>query len=295
MNDQPGSAGRDARAAVELAPVAVNLLGQVEHPAFGDSPYRIDADGLPYVPVGDGGLVLGVRLGDSAFETSGDHVAPGACLVHPEAAARHALVLYACIGNRAEVRTGAAAGAVGAVIGKRGETGRVITAFDAGDLAAMRPGDQVSVRAIGQGARPGSLPADVTAMNLDPALLPRLPVTAGPDAAEVSVAAVVPAKKAGNGLGRPAQAWCLDLQLTAADGVPLRFGDLVAISDLDARYNLGYRRGWMTIGVIGHGASPLPGHGPGMTVIATGPARSLRPRDDGAGHTGLTASMLMLR
>ena len=60
-------------------------------------------------------------------------MAPGACLVHPEAAARHALVLYACIGNRAEVRTGAAAGAVGAVIGKRGEAGRVITAFDADD------------------------------------------------------------------------------------------------------------------------------------------------------------------
>ncbi len=285
MNDQP---------AVSLAPVAVNLLGHVEHPAFGDSPYRIDADGAPFVPVGDGGLVLGVRLGDSVFGTSGDHVAPGACLVHPDDAARHALVLYACIGNRAEVRTGAAAGAVGAVLGKRGEIGRVITGFDAHDLAAMRPGDQVSVRGIGQGARPGWLPAEVTLMNLDPDLLPQLPVTAGSDGVEVSVAAVIPAKKAGNGLGRPAPAWCLDLQLAAADGIGLRFGDLVAIGDIDARYNMGYRRDWMTIGVLGHGASPLPGHGPGMTVIATGPARSLRPRDDGAGHTGLTASMLML-
>jgi hypothetical protein len=287
MNDQPGP--------VSLTPVAVNLLGQIEHPVFGDSPYRIDADGAPYVPVGDGGLVLGVRLGDSVFDSSGDHVAPGACLVHPDAGAQHALLLYACIGNRAEVRTGAAAGAVGAVLGQRGESGRVITGFDAGDLAAMRPGDQVSVRAVGQGARPDGLPADVTVMNLDPALLPRLPVTAGTSGIEVSVAAVVPAKKAGNGLGRPAPAWCLDLQLTAADGIGLRFGDLVAISDIDARYNMGYRRDWMTIGVIGHGASPLPGHGPGMTVILSGPARSLRPRDDGAGHAGLTASMLMLR
>jgi len=155
----------------------------------------------------------------------------------------------------------------------------------------------VSVRAVGQGARPDWLPADVTLMNLDPALLPKLPVTAGTASTagvEVSVAAVVQAKKAGNGLGRPAPAWCLDLQLTAADGIGLRFGDLVAISDIDARYNMGYRRGWMTIGVLGHGASPLPGHGPGITVIASGPARSLLARDDGAGHTGLTASMLML-
>jgi hypothetical protein len=292
MNDRSGS--------VSLAPVAVNLLGQVEHPAFGDSPYRIDADGAPYVPVGDGGLVLGVQLGDSAFDTSGDHVAPGACLVHPDAAAQHALGLYACIGNRAEVRTGAAAGAIGAVIGKRGETSRVITSFDAEALAAMRPGDQVSVRGVGQGARSGWLPADVMLMNLDPALLPQLPVTAGTDRVEgsvidVSVAAVIPAKKAGNGLGRPAAAWCLDLQLTTADGVPLRFGDLVAISDIDARYNIGYRRDWMTIGLLVHGSSPLPGHGPGITVILTGPARSLRPQDDGDGHAGLTASMLMLR
>jgi hypothetical protein len=293
MNDRPGS--------VNLAPVAVNLLGQVEHPAFGDSPYRIDADGAPYVPVGDGGLVLGVQLGDSVFDTSGDHVAPGACLVHPDAAAQHALGLYACIGNRAEVRTGAAAGAVGAVLGKRGETGRVITGFDAEILAAMRPGDQVSVRGVGQGARPDWLPDDVTLMNLDPALLLQLPVTAGTASAagkscvEVSVAATVPAKKAGNGLGRPAAAWCLDLQLTAADGIGLRFGDLVAISDIDARFNIGYRRDWMTIGVLVHGASPLPGHGPGITVILTGPARSLRPQDHGAGQAGLTASMLMLR
>lgn len=286
MNDRPGP--------VSLAPVAVNLLGQVEHPAFGDSPYRIDADGAPYVPVGDGGLVLGVQLGDSVFGTSGDHVAPGACLVHPDAAAQHALGLYACIGNRAEVRTGAAAGAIGAVLGKRGETGRVITSFDADVLATMRPGDQVSVRGVGQGARPDWLPAGITPMNLDPALVPKLPVTAGTDSVEVSVAATIPAKKAGNGLGRPAAAWCLDLQLTAADGMPLRFGDLVAISDIDARYNVGYRRDWMTIGVLVHGASPLPGHGPGITVILTGPARSLRPQDHGAGHAGLTASMLML-
>ena len=43
-------------------------------------------------------------------------------------------------------------------------------------------------------------------------------------------------------------------------------GDLVAVTDLDARYNMGYRRGWVTVGVIGHGASSLPGHGPGLTA-----------------------------
>jgi hypothetical protein len=37
-----------------------------------------------------------------------------------------------------------------------------------------------------------------------------------------------------------------------------------------------------------HGASPLPGHGPGITPILTGPADALRVRPDGAAHTGLT-------
>ena len=91
-----------------LKAVAVNMLGVVEHPALGDNPYRVDADGHPYLPVGDGGLVLGVRLGDRVSALAGDHVAPGACLVHPDPAGRHALVSYACIGNEAQVRTGRA-------------------------------------------------------------------------------------------------------------------------------------------------------------------------------------------
>src|ERR1700722_10334773 len=152
--------------------VTVNLLGVAEHPSIGDSPYLINADGEPYVPVGDGGIVLGVRLGDSAFAAAADHAAPGACLVHPDQAARHALLLYGCIGNQAVVRTGAAAGATGSVLGKRGDAGgRLITSFEPDVLARMRPGDQVSVRSIGQGVRPEWLPDEVSQLNLDPALL----------------------------------------------------------------------------------------------------------------------------
>jgi len=284
-----------ARAA--LAAVAVNLLGVVEHPSFGDSPYRIDADGAPYVPVGDGGLVLGVRLGDPVFAVGGDHVAPGACLVHQDEAARHALALYSCIGNRAEVRTGAAAGAVGAVIGKRGEGGRVIVGFADDDLARMRPGDQVAVRSAGQGHAPPWLPDEVTVMNLDPdiALIGGEPEGGFGRPMQVSVRSVLPAKVAGNGLGRPAVSWDLDLQMTGESDTKLLLGDLVAITDIDARFNMGYRRDWLTIGVIVHGASPLPGHGPGMTVILTGPASAIRPIQDSAGHRGLTASMLNLQ
>lgn len=287
--------------------VAVNLLGVVEHPALGDTPYRVDRDGRSYVPAGDGGIVIGLCLGDSVFGLLGDHAAPGACLVHPDPPARHALASYCCIGNQARVRTGAAAGAAGAVVGKRGEQGRVIVAFGQGDLARLRPGDEVAVRACGQGLRLPGVAPDVTIMNLDPAVLTSLPIGlpggAGGGAVTAGVRMSVPSWLAGNGIGRPSVAWDLDLQLPppGPDGAGnlalgnLALGDLVAVTDLDARYNMGYRRGWVTVGVVGHGASPLPGHGPGMTPILTGPAAALRPVPDAAGHVGLTAAMVKLQ
>ena len=72
-------------------------------------------------------------------------------------------------------------------------------------------------------------------------------------------------------------------------------GDFVAITDIDARFNMGYRRGWVTVGIVVHGASPQPGHGPGITPILTGPARVLEIREEAAGHLGLTAAMLKLQ
>lgn len=280
----------------------VNLLGVTEHPALGQSPYRVDRDGVPYVPAGDGGIVLGLLLGDSVFSLDADHAAPGACLVHPDTPARHALAAFACIGNKVQVRTGAAAGAAGVVIGKRGEEGRVIVALPQDQLAALRPSDEVLVQACGQGWRPPHLVPEVAVMNLDPTALAALPVElSASGAVTVGVRTMLPGKLAGNGIGRPAASWDLDLQLTrsptdvtAASG-QLLLGDLIAVTDLDARYNMGYRRGWVTVGVIVHGASPQPGHGPGLTPILTGPATAVHAESDSARHAGLTLKSLQLQ
>ena len=58
---------------------------------------------------------------------------------------------------------------------------------------------------------------------------------------------------------------------------------------------MGYRRDFVTVGVVVHGGSPLPGHGPGITPILTGPAGAVRPRPDPAGHVGLTKAVLKLQ
>jgi hypothetical protein len=281
-----------------LRPVAVNLLGLVEQPEFGSTPYRVSADGSSYVPVGDGGIVLGVRLGESVFARDADHAAPGACLVHPDEGARHALTVYSCIGNQVVIRTGLAAGARGIVVGKRGEAGRVIVSLAQEDLARLRPADQVAVRAYGQGWRPAGFPAEVTVLNTAPAAFAALPVAVtGGGRVLAGVRMIAASKLAGNGIGRPAAGWDLDLQLSESGGQSgdgsggtgrLLLGDLLAVSDLDARWNMGYRRGWLTVGLVVHGASPLPGHGPGITPILTGPAGVLQAEADPVGHVGLT-------
>lgn len=281
-------------------PVRTNLLGVAEQPAMAESPYAIDRDGHPFVPAGDGGIVLGVDLGDGVFAKDADHAAPGVCLVHPDPAARLALAAQACIGNAVEVLSGAARGARGHVVGKRGEAGRVIARLDPDALARLVPGDRLRVEAFGQGARLAE-PEGVCLMNLDPALVARLPVEAVGTELRVQTAGRVGARLVGNGVGRASALWDMDIQVTAeeADGLGLgglRLGDLLAVDDWDARYNMGFRRGMVTVGVVVHGASRIPGHGPGVVALLTGPAAALsvvmRPAADSwlAHWLGPTAS-----
>jgi hypothetical protein len=274
-----------------MRPVAMNLVGQVEHPELSANPYAIDIDGHPFVPTGTSGIVLGVALGDRLDAVDADHVAPGVTIAHPLEGARHSLAALSCVGNDVVVRTGAAAGERGFVLGKRGEAGRVIVHFDQDVIAVMQPGDQVKVRAFGQGA-PAPVP-DVQLMNLDPALLDVLTTNDGA-VIEVGVRTVFPSKVCGNGIGRPARAWDIDLSISdPAIMGRLRYGDLVAIDDIDARTNIGFRRGWRTVGVVVHGPSRLPGHGPGVVPLLTGPGEKLTAMA-AADHEGITVPRLGL-
>jgi hypothetical protein len=133
--------------------VGTNTSGVIEHPGLDAGPYLIDADGRPFVPTGTGGVVLGLLLGDSVFDFRADSASPAVSIVHPEPAARSALTALACLGNQVTVRTGAAAGQRGTVLGKRGEQGRVLAWFPPEVTASLVPGDAMVIRALGQGAR----------------------------------------------------------------------------------------------------------------------------------------------
>ena len=268
--------------------LATNLTARVETPTMGDSPYLVDRDGAPYVPAATCGVVVGLRLGDGVFAHDADHAAPGVTLDHSDPAARHALTAFACLGNRVVVRPGAAAGSVGAVLGKRGEAGRVIAVFDQDTLSRLAPNDEL----LGRGSGQGATFANVTLRNTDPAMLPALPLDAVGERVLVGVRGRVPSEIVGNGIGRPAQMWDVDLQLTPDGSPALRLGDLVCVDDLDVRHNVGYRRGWCTVGVVVHGGSPQPGHGPGVMPILCGPADRFDIQCQPTDHVGVTAADL---
>ena len=279
--------------------VATNTSGVLEHPGLDGGPYLIDADGRPFVPTGTGGVVLGLAVGDSVFGFDADAASPAVSVVHPEPAARSALTAYSCLGNAVTVRSGAAAGQRGTVLGKRGEQGRVLAWFPPAVTALLVPGDAMSIRALGQGARLAGAAGDLGGqlLNVDPAFLTGLPIELRTESIRAEVRAHVGSKLIGNGIGRPAQQWDLDLQVTVgtAAGVGLEhlcIGDLLAVQDLDVRYNTGFRRGWVTVGVVTTTTSPRPGHGVGLMPMLCVPERVLDLDVQPVAHAGVTADLL---
>jgi Domain of unknown function (DUF4438) len=274
--------------------VTVNALGYVGHSESSGEPFRIDRHGVTYVPTGDGGIVLNYRVGDSIFALDADHASPGVSVSHPNPDAAHSLVAQSCIGNIAQVRTGAATGALGVVLGKRGEGSRVLVLFAPEIMELIRPDDQISIATEGQGLSDSDMESHI--FNISSALFNSLAFKkSGEKLFRVPVRTSFESKYVGNGIGRPMPLWDVDLQIyELPSGVSdIHIGDIVAITNLDARFNAGYRNGWISVGVVVHGSSPQPGHGPGVTIFLSGPESEFELLSDPQNHVGLTESRLL--
>jgi hypothetical protein len=237
----------------------------------------VASDGAVEVLPGQGGVVLGIRLGDPALACKGDHVEPGMSLGHPDAAASRAIQILSCVGNPVEIVDGPGSGARGMVYGKHGT---VLAALPQQALALVSPGDRVAIEACGAGLAIDER-SEVTCLSLSPELAERW--LGGPDEEGrllVPVVAELPAEAAAAGIGMPSQRFNMDLH---SDQPPmaelcrgLGFGDLVAVHDQDHRFGRQYRRGWIAAGVICHGRTIAGGHGLGFMTLLTGPAGHLR-------------------
>ena len=270
--------------------VIQTVSGQIAHPVGGPSPWRIGNDGKLRVLPATGGIAINKRIGDRCVGLAADHVEPGVSLhnngrevIGARNGPNMALVTYACVGNHARVISGPAQGATGLVTGKHGGVYHVMVDFPTAVLCKLRIGDQIQIYSYGLGLSLTDYP-DIAVTNCAPGLLRRWGIRERGGALEVPVTHRVPAGIIGSGLGKNT-VWRGDFDIQLFDPAvrrkfglgSLRFGDLVAVVDHDARFGPAYRSGRTTIGVIVHSDSTVSGHGPGITALMTGPAELLRP------------------
>lgn len=270
--------------------VATVVGGQIAHQLLRGHAYRVGRTGGLHILPGSGGITLNRRVGDRAVGLRGDHVEPGVSVrnndresVGGRDAANRALMALSCVGNRATVTTGAAAGATGVVTGKHGGINHVLVDFPPAVLRRLRLGDRIQVEAYGQGLAFPDFP-DVTSLNLSPRLLRAWGIRAHGGHVHVPVSHVIPAGLLGSGLGRSdGVLGDCDVQLSDVGARrryrldQLRFGDLVALRPIDFQFGPSRQADRVTFGVVVHSDSHVAGHGPGVTPLLCGPVRLLRP------------------
>ena len=264
--------------------VAVSVMGQVANPALSGlpaEPYRLDAQGKAFLWPTFGGIVYNVSVGDSAFGWSGDCIHPSVSIAHPDANKNRGLNVFACVGNEALVASGAAQGARGVVTGKSGRfSDQVIIHFDVETRRKIAVDDRILVKSEGVGLAVPYCP-EVSFKSLSPALFDMLPKRMEDGVLKMGVVATVPPHMVGAGAGLTSEGGSLHMQSTdraelAAHGLDkLRLRDVIAIQDTDSRYNHGYLRRAMGIGIVGQTDGPRAGYGPGMTVVMTAPGGQL--------------------
>lgn len=260
----------------EASLVKFAVQGTVMHPrSYG---WEVSRTGQPLMLPSVGGITYNVKVGDSVFGLAGDHIEPGVSFTSDPTKLtqdpNRGFNIFSCVGNEALIVSGDAKGERGFVTGHHGGVEHVLADFAEGALEKLTHDDKVLIRAFGQGLRLLDYP-EVSCYSLDPALFKKLglrPAERG--RLEVPVAAIVPGKLMGSGLGH-SDIFKGDYDIQTSDMAAirehqldrLRFGDLVAILDHDSSFGWNYKAGAVSIGVVVHGDSQLAGHGPGVQTL----------------------------
>ncbi len=268
--------------------VSLSVMGQIATPQFPGlpaEPYRLASDGTPFLLPTYGSIVYNVSVGDSAYGWLADCIHPSVSINLAEDNGNRGLRVLSCIGNTAVVMSGAAKGAKGIVTGKSGRfSEHVIVHFAKKDRENMAIGDKIIVRAKGVGMEL-SEHSSVRLKGCSPELLAALnPQKNSAGKLEVPVVASVPPHLLGAGAGLDSEGGSVHIQTTDKEAVKeagldkLRLGDVVALENYDSRYQHGYLRDAIGIGVIGQGDSPRAGYGPGITVVMTSAEGGIEPK-----------------
>jgi hypothetical protein len=241
-------------------------------------------EGVSPLLAGAGGIKYGIHTGSPAFGWAADHLEAAASTHNPEPGEREAYYNLCCLGTRAEILEGKAEGAVGFVIGKHALAG-VIVDFDEADMQKMHLKEPLEVRVYGTGLELIDYP-EVHLNSIDPDCLDAMDITEKDSKLYVPVAGIVPPELIGSGFGynRPmgdVDFMSSDWNAIVENGLEaLRLGDVVLIKDIDSSYGAAYKRGAASVGVITHGDSKFPGHGPGITTFMSSALPLLTPVPD---------------
>ena len=264
------------------------VTGQIVHPELWvERGYATTWDGRPKITVGMGGIVLNVKIGDPVFGWYADHINAGVAVSDPDASRRTALNVFSCLGNRAKILSGDAKGSEGTVVGKTfffsARTPGLVVHYDAGTLPRLAIGDRCEVEAHGVGLSIEDFP-DIRVLSMSPTIFNALNLEAGSGKLRVPVAMEIPGKMMGVGVGGgPTEMGAWDIQscspqLNKELGLErLRFGDFVAVRDVDADWGRGVYDGGIIVGVISHGASELGGYGPGVAPVFSSKKGRIEP------------------
>ncbi|MCL0089103.1 DUF4438 domain-containing protein [Dehalococcoidia bacterium] len=256
--------------------VMISVQGKVASPtARGD--FQVDHEGKPFVLPGSGGIVYNVKTGDPVYGWIGDHIEPGVSTVADEkdrlSKINAGYNFCACIGNEAIVVSDEAKGSRGTVTGHHGGAEHVLIDFPNDVLEKLTLESKFLIRACGQGLELLDYP-QIKVYNLDPRLFDKMAIEDMSGKIGVPVAAIVPGKLMGSGVGSTRMAagdydiMTSDKEALKENGLErLRFGDIVAITDHDNTYGRCYRKGAITIGVVIHSDCRFAGHGPGVCTI----------------------------
>lgn len=274
--------------------VAVNVAGRIAPARIHAELLAVDHDGRARLLPGTGGVAVGVHAGDPVDNWIADHLMPGASIEDSDGTPALAgpLHLLSALGNTVRDARG---GFIGIVAGKRGGLAPggfapQLIGVEITDATAERiaPDERVVVETLGRGLALADHP-DIALLNLSPRLLDALPLAQQADGLRCAVSAVVPPEIAGAGLGQ--DGWVGDLELAGEDCIEgkidaLRFGDLIAFDAIDAATTRSYRPGYVSIGVVSHGPSHVPGHGVGVTILLSGPSHRLEAQVGAPGSIG---------
>lgn len=272
--------------------VMVSVMGEVSHPSMStETPYVLNADGVPRVLPSAGGITYNVSVGDCVFGFAADHMEPGVTIKNPNERENASLNTLACVGNTALVVSGDAKGTQGFVSGTHGGYEHVLVYFAPDTLDKLSIGDRILIRSYGQGLQISGFENTVYAMNLDPNLFERLEIQIKDGKLSVPVAAVIPAHLMGSGIGK--NSVCRgDYDIMTADRAEierqhldkLRFGDIVLLQNCDNSFGRSFRTGASSIGVVVHSDCIQAGHGPGVTTLLTSPHSLIEGRLDSSAN-----------